>query len=103
MKTPKKISAKKARTRFLSHIKMLVKYWANVDGINVEEKLDGLAFSILATIDGSSIELPAMDLVLRPHESDKDYCKSNGENWFEDGQVINGCELHYEFCNMKKC
>ena len=61
------------------------------------EKCNGLAFSILNIFDGTSIELPAMDIVLRPHEDDKEYLRGEGMDWFEDGMVINDCYLHELF------
>jgi hypothetical protein len=56
---------------------------------SAEERCDGLAFSILNIFDGTSSDLPAMDIVLRPHEDDKEYNIDNGDKWFEDGMAIN--------------
>lgn len=63
-----------------------------------QEQCRGLAFSILATFDGSAADFPAIDLVLRPHGDDKEYHRDLGENWIEDGTVINErAYLHEEW------
>lgn len=96
MNEPRALTPKEVRTKFLDHIHAMVDYWLKEDRQpDVKDKLDGLAFSILADIDGSSFGLPAFDLVARPHPDDKAYLRGQGENWIEDGTVINAdCHLH---------
>lgn len=78
------------RQNILSHVRAMVKYWATQPlGKNTTERLDGLAFSLLVMIDGCS-ELPAMDLVMRPHPDNERFKREEGENWYQNGQVING-------------
>jgi hypothetical protein len=43
--------------------------------------LEGLLFSILVCLDGGS-HLPGFAVIPAPHESDKDFLQSEGENWF---------------------
>jgi hypothetical protein len=40
------------RTEFLSHIKGLVEYWSSLPDKTVQERMDGLVFSILNLLDG---------------------------------------------------
>ena len=82
------------REKFLNVLHGLVDYWALQESRNIKKKLDGLTFSILVLIDGDSIELPAMDLVMRPHPKDKQYDIGNGNDWVEDGTVITSEPLH---------
>lgn len=90
MSTPRAKTAEEARKDFLDHIRHLVQYWANRP-----DALNGLAFSILSAIDGSSAALPAFTLTLDPHPDDKQYAIDNGENWYEPGVAINSdCHLH---------
>jgi hypothetical protein len=94
---PRAYTAEEARDRFLDYLRTIAHYWAGPMPTErtVQERLDGLAFSILAAIDGCSPELPALDISLSPHPDDKAYCESGGENWFELGMVINAdCHLH---------
>lgn len=94
--TLRAFTAEEVREQFLGHIHDLVRYWDSQTATSYE-KLDGLAFSILSMTDGTTIQFPSMDLVLRPHESDLEYYKTTGQNWFEDGMVINEVPLHEHY------
>ena len=83
------------RRDFIEQLHCLVSYWIMVPDKTPREMCNGLAFSILNIFDGTTPGFPAMDIVLRPHPSDKEYCQENDENWYEDGMVINEyCHLH---------
>lgn len=93
--TPIAYTKEEARDMYLSHMRMLVDYWSKESKCKTErERLDGLAFSFLVMLDGGSSSLPAVDLSLSPHESDKEYLTSMGEKHFEKGMIINDCQLH---------
>lgn len=94
---PRAKTDEEVREEFLNKVKGLAKYWSQVEGRSDLEKCEGVAFSILNIFDGTSGDLPAMDIVLSPHESDKEYCIDNKENWYEPGMVINNCSLHEIF------
>jgi hypothetical protein len=75
----------------------LTRYWAGVEDRTVEERLSGLLHSILVIIDGQSGGFPcALDLVCRPHPEDKAYHIIEGEDWIEDGTVLNADVLLHE-------
>lgn len=61
---------------------MLIPYWDSVENKTPVEKMEGLAFSILAAIDGCSMDLPGFILAPYPAKEDKAYHKKNGENYF---------------------
>lgn len=86
--TPRAYTKEEAKEAFLHHVRSLVTYWDKCD-CPQNDKLSGLAFSILNTFDGGAMSLPAMDIVLRPHASDEEFCRRNGDNWWPDGMVIN--------------
>lgn len=69
------------KAKFLAYMWTLIDYW-DANKPNKREALEGLAFSILSTIDGDSLELPGFLLLPNPHEDDKEYMQSHGENWF---------------------
>lgn len=75
--------------KFLSHVRGMVSYWDKT-GESRRESLEGLAHSILATLDGCSCGIPGFIVAPRPHKSDKKFCKSCGEDWFpyNDGHGI---------------
>ncbi len=72
----------------IDHSRMMAKYWANLPDKTPLERCEGVAFSILTLLDGSTMSLPGVDLILRPHESDKEYHIENGENYFEPDMII---------------
>ena len=81
------------RKMFLDQLRATKEYWLNETRVETEsERMDGLVFSILNIIDGST-NLPAFDLIPSPHEGDKDYLTSIGEKHFTK-EVINNCQLH---------
>lgn len=90
-KTPEEI-----RDIFLRHLHMMVDYWHNESRRpDTLGKLNGLVHSILATIDGASIGIPSFELVAHVHPDDKSHHISAGQNWIEDGTVINAdASLH---------
>lgn len=45
--------------RFLNHIRFMIKYWDSLPNKSSKEKMEGLAFSILVTLDGEASDLPA--------------------------------------------
>jgi hypothetical protein len=93
---PRAITADELQRDFLEDCRGLVDYWAgpNVDRASCYERMQGLLHSFLCIIDGVSGEMPAFDLVARPHPDDKAYHQAEGENWIEDGTVINDTMLH---------
>lgn len=94
MSKPRELTEKQCRDKFLQYIANLVTYWADYDGpdeLSCDDRLSGLAFSILSTIDGSSVEVPAMLLAPAGHKDDKDYLRSRGLNWWpsvENGKTV---------------
>ena len=92
---PVAYATEEARDMYLSHMRMLVDYWSKESyGKTERERMEGLVFSILVMLDGGSSSLPAVDISLSPHESDKEFLTSIGEKHFEDGMIINDCQLH---------
>ena len=80
---------------FLNHVMALSRYWSTIPDKTAQERCDGLAFSIMVIFDGGAMGLPAIDLVLDPHHDDQLFYQSQGENWYEPGQIINSdCQLH---------
>jgi hypothetical protein len=68
--------ADELRNQMVEHIDRMVRYWAELPGLSVEDRCDGVAFSILTMLDGASA-LPRFTLAA---ESDRKH---------EDGVVIN--------------
>ena len=93
---PVAFRAEALQRQFIDHMRWLARHWATTPGGgSVQERLDGLLHSVLATIDGSGDFPCRLDLVCRPHPDDKAYHIAQGEKWAEDGTVLNaGVMLH---------
>lgn len=89
MEKPRAFTKDELRDKFLDHIKNLVTYYSELKDRTEKEKLQGLAFSILCTFDGVANDFPCMDILMHPHEDDKQYHIDNEENWIEHGTIIN--------------
>jgi hypothetical protein len=72
---------------FLKQLWTLVDYWDKEPIYkNQRERMIGLVFSVLSTIDGCGY-LPRFNLIPDPHPSDKEYNISIGNNYFPDCTV----------------
>lgn len=102
MSEPRAFTEEELRDIILQHIRGLVKYWARLPAeMTLEERCDGVAFSILTMLDGATVGIPSIDLVFRPHPSDKAFHIEEGENWIEPGTTISDV-LHERYCAMEK-
>lgn len=85
------------RERFMDILRFTARYWADVKegDRDAYSRIMGFAHSMLCIFDGVSEGMPAIDLILRPHPDDKRFNIDEGDNWIEDGMVINeSCHLH---------
>lgn len=76
----KEKTTEEVRLEFLDHIHTLIDYWNGQDG-NTKDKLEGLAFSIMVTLDGESA-LPPFIVAPIFDEADKQYCIANNEDYY---------------------
>lgn len=95
-------TVEEVRNEFINHIKSIVKYWATLEGKTAQERCEGVAFSMLNIFDGTTMILPAMDILLAPHPDDMEFNISIGANWYEPGMKINDCMLHEIFYQNEK-
>jgi hypothetical protein len=93
-KAPKEYTLEEMRGMFIKKIHQIVKYWKNVElkdtpaHEQLQTRLDGLAFSILVMLDGGYLELPEFIVAPNPHPDDKEFCISEGENYFPMPQMV---------------
>lgn len=91
------MTADELRKEVLDHCRVMALYWAYTAPVqSVEERVDGMAFSIFTMLDGGAGSLPAFDLVARPHPDDKAFYEAEDEDWIEDGTVINDDAILHE-------
>ncbi len=89
------------RAAFLDHIRARSHYWAtDTRTTDRLEMCNGLCHSILSMLNGNS-GIPGFALVPQPHESDAEYHREQGENWWPAEEVKNDIRedacLHHEF------
>ena len=95
---------KEIKKEFLNYVRMLIDYWdteVTDNNKTIKERLHGLAFSILATIDGESTDFPMFILAPNPHENDKFFNISRDKNYFPENDENNiegniSGNLHHE-------
>ena len=88
----RELTEDEVKDNFLSHIRGTIQYWNSQPGSQISN-LEGLAFSILATIDGCA-ELPGFILAPLPHKDDKQYCIDNDENYYpQNSDKIVNCDI----------
>lgn len=86
-------SVEQVRGEFIDQVKVIASYWARLPNKTEMERCDGVAFSILNILDGCS-NMPAFDLLVSPHEDDKQFNIDEGEDYYEPKMMINDCMLH---------
>ena len=69
---------------------------------SVEDRILGFTHSLLATIDGTGMIFPSIDLVLRPHPDDKAFHSKEGENWYRNGMAFNASTYLHEILYEEK-
>jgi len=100
---PRAKTADEVREEFMRHLAGIAHYWATLPDKTPIEQCNGVVFSILNIFDGTAVGLPAMDISLSPHPDDQEYHRSDGSNWYEPQQVINGgLALHEQWCDYER-
>jgi hypothetical protein len=100
---PHELTHEEVQKNFLKMVKSYVEYWRDLPGKTTKERLHGLAFGILAILDGEVADLPGFSVKPAPHPDDEAYCKEHGENWYPRGDKapdIAG-DLHEVFSGMR--
>lgn len=90
-------TADEALSHYMDHVRAMVKYWAHLPEIDqatgramtIEDRCEGVAFSILTMIDGCSA-LPGLNLTLDPHPDDKAHHIAEGNQYYQPDMCING-------------
>jgi hypothetical protein len=80
---PRELTKDEVRDRLIRHVWGVINWWEAESRVkSTRGKLEGVAFSILAALDGSAADMPGFSVAPQPHESDMQYCKDHGEDWF---------------------
>lgn len=94
---PKVKTKEELREEFLNGVRGIVQYWLDAPHMDEKGRCEGVAFSILTMLDGGSGAFPcSIDLVARPHPDDKEFNIKEGNDYIEDGTIINEDVLLHE-------
>jgi len=87
----KEKTVEQIRDEFLSHVEHLVDYWCDTKE-NKREAMEGLAFSIMSALDGSSMALPAFIVAPLTNKDDMLYHITNGTDYYpyNDDNKVDG-------------
>ena len=69
---------------FLREVCGNIFYWQRLEDKTEKEKLQGLAFSIMAMLDGTQVGLPQFIVAPNPHPDDRRFHIEAGANWFAE-------------------
>lgn len=87
---------------FLTEVANIAEEYANDEDLTSSEKCHGVAFSVLAAIDGSRGISP-MQLVAIPAENTKQICIDQGEDFVQPGTILNPeFNLHTRYDLIRK-
>ena len=88
---PREKTIEEVQRDFLGHVWDMIDYWEKESRAETPRaKLEGLAHSLLAALDGCSMELPGFAVIPNPHPDDKAWCIERGEDWYPDDVDIGG-------------
>jgi hypothetical protein len=81
------LTCDEVQERFLQQVRVSVQYWQHLPDKTVGERLEGLAFSIMAILDGVS-SLPVFIVAPLPHPDDKEFHRDEGEHWWPENHTV---------------
>ena len=104
--SPREMTTNEVRDAFLMQLIALVDYWAEYPNMLLRDRLSGILFSVLSTLDGCSGGVPGFIVAPLPHPDDKGYSKEKGDNWYPENDpiVVNsdiGGSLHERLCELE--
>lgn len=92
--SPRGKTVDEMRLEVLDHVRQMVDYWATIKTADhdhsIHDRISGFAHSMLAMISGSAGFIPSFDVVPSPHESDEEYNRENGTNWWQREDINDG-------------
>lgn len=106
MSDPRAYTKQEIIDMLMDNFRSIADYWATVQlgpeheiktpEEDIKYRCEGVVFTMLSTLDGSSMNIPGIDLVICSTPEDVEYYKESGENWFEPEMRINTA-LHEHF------
>lgn len=103
---PKPYTDDEVIDNFLVAVCHMVDYWETVPNPahSRNSRVSGIAFSILAMLDGSNMGIPKFKVIPDPHPDDKDFQIKEGERWYRPASMGNDISggLHELFHTVRR-
>lgn len=80
---PREYTREEVEEDFLNHVWNIINYWKRESRASEEEKIEGVAHSILVALDGDT-SLPKFILAPDPHPDDKQYNINQNEHFYPE-------------------
>jgi len=94
---PRPYTTEEAVNNLMEGVVHNVRYWQTQPNCGtMEDRVEGVAFSILSMLDGSQIDIPPFSLMPDVDEDYVDDCIENGDNYYNPDTVISTM-LHERF------
>jgi hypothetical protein len=81
--SPRQWTEDEIREHFLEGVWSCIESWDGYEGKTQRERLQGLAFSIMAGLDGAG-DFPSCIVAPCPHPTDRAYHQQEGTNWYPE-------------------
>ena len=88
--TPREYTQEEMEAIFLGKVREEINRWEEMPERTVRQKLEGLALTILAILDGEGGNLPGFIVAPLTHHNDKQYSIDKGENYYPENHQIEG-------------
>ena len=105
--TARQLLPAECRARLFAHLGGLVAYWrdlpeiqllaGNPNGDATQERLSGLLFSFLSTMDGSSLAIPGFLLTPNVSADEQEEAIAEGEEYWPREPINKGVQMHEAF------
>lgn len=98
--TPREYTEGEIREKLIKHFWGILEYWEKESRTtDTRGKMEGMLHSILATLDGCSMDIPGFEIIPICPDEDIEYHKEMGENWYPKQDIGGG--LHEIMYNYK--
>lgn len=96
-------SKQEVQEMVISTVAEIAEEYANDPDLTVLDKCHGVAFSVLAALDGTRNGMPALDLVVASTTQEVSLCQEQGEPFYENGMVVNSDrKLHTRYDQIRR-
>lgn len=91
---PHEYTEDEIKEKLIKHFWFLLEYWEDLPDKTTHERMSGMLHSLLASLDGSSMEVPGFKIIPIGSKENTEFHKKFGENWYPEEDIDIGGGLH---------